>query len=327
MSSELKKSPLYLLYGLFLGLGEIIPGVGAQTAAILLGIFDRLITLLYGYTELLKVIILFITKKKKFSDVKKVFFSINWVLSIFVGIGTPLSILILSGFVSRLLEQYPEYVFAIATGIVLATLFIPWKEMEQRRLQEFAIIIITAIIFLIIFGLEGYSLAGSVSPLVLFIAGLVSSVAGFFPGVSISFALLLMGLYQYMILLAHRFSSLTFSMTDVINIISFVSGTSIGGVVLVRTMKQILDKYKSLLLAFIIGLMLASLRTIWPFIDRLSAASPEDMLKVSPFMYSPLQILSIIITIVISFIIIFFLKSRLPDTNSFGISGSKKDQV
>lgn len=100
----------------------------------------------------------------------------------------------------------------------------------------------------------------------LFLAGLLAISAMALPGISGSFVLLLLGLYHFVL---HTLSSLI-SYRDpgaAVVIGTFVLALAIGLLAVVRVLKQLFAKWRDGTLAVLVGLMLGSLRRLWPFTD------------------------------------------------------------
>ncbi len=100
----------------------------------------------------------------------------------------------------------------------------------------------------------------------LFVAGLLAISAMALPGISGSFVLLLLGLYHFVL---HTLSSLI-SYRDpeaAVVIGTFVAALAIGLLTAVRVLKQLFARWRDGTLAVLVGLMLGSLRKLWPFTD------------------------------------------------------------
>jgi len=97
----------------------------------------------------------------------------------------------------------------------------------------------------------------------LFIAGIISISAMILPGLSGSFILLVMGVYGYVVGLINLLKEMDMSVLLPIGV--FGVGLVLGLFSFARLMEYLLKKYHSVTMAFLIGLMLGSLRKIWPF--------------------------------------------------------------
>ncbi len=100
----------------------------------------------------------------------------------------------------------------------------------------------------------------------LFLGGLLAISAMALPGVSGSFVLLLLGLYHFVLytlssLVSYRDSSAA------VQIGVFIVALAIGLLTAVRILKRLLERWRDATLAVLTGLMLGSLRKLWPFTD------------------------------------------------------------
>jgi putative membrane protein len=327
----MKKHIRNFILGIFMGFGEIIPGVGAQTAMILIGVYNETIQMIYQQTELVRVAFLFIIRKSTFDNVKKAFWAIPWSYSIFAPLASIITLLLLSGPVSDLVEHYPMTMFAAAFGIVLATITIPFKEMPRKSWKELVIFIVSVVAFLILFSQQPGLLREYTNPFMLFFAGIICSLAGFFPGISVSFALVLLGVYQYLLKTARNIPALTATPMDWMNLIAFGLGIMVGGFLLIRLLKAAFTRYPSQLLAFILGLIVASLYAVWPFMDTNSSVDPEKMTKILPTNMDPMFILFIFsisagMFIIITTIRYFAEKRSTIAKSSFGFDSKELKQ-
>jgi putative membrane protein len=101
------------------------------------------------------------------------------------------------------------------------------------------------------------------------IASAVSAAAMILPGLSGSFLLLLMGVYS------HIFGSFSTLFNDPAGSLPpigmYAIGIVIGLLSFARVLKWLLAKFHSITMGFLIGLMLGSLRVIYPFLDTTNA--------------------------------------------------------
>jgi len=110
----------------------------------------------------------------------------------------------------------------------------------------------------------------------LFIAGAVSVSAMILPGLSGSFVLLIMGCYGYVLTLISLLK--TMDSSAFLPLAIFALGLVAGLFSFARLMEFLLKKYHSISMAFLIGLMLGSLRKIFPFSEGISSGSVVTIL-------------------------------------------------
>ena len=239
------------LKGVAIGAVDIIPGVSGGTMALILKIYDKIL----GQLQKINLNLLKNFLRGRF---KLVFAQIDGKFLVALILGIASAIFGLSHLISWGLEKYPGYLFSLFFGLIIASsiLLIPKDSLK-----------IKPILFLIL-GLILAFLITSLSPantpetyLFIFLSGAIAICAMILPGISGSFALLLLGKYQFMLeaiknpLVAH----------NIIIIIIFVLGCIIGLLSFSRFLNFLLKKYYTPTLMLLIGFMLGSLNKIWPF--------------------------------------------------------------
>lgn len=253
------------IWGIIMAFGELLPGVGMQTVAIIVGLYDDLIGFLYGGTEFLRTLYEFVIGKVKKGDLFLMFKAIKWSFGLPMFAGLALTIVALSHTVSAVFESYPTQVAAVSFGIVIASAMIPYREITEKTWKELLVFLASFVAFFALFSLTLNKEGGDPSVLTFFGGGLLASVAGFFPGISISLALLLMGLYRPLFATIESITSKDPTLYSFSALLLFLTGLAIGMLICVRVLTILIQKYKSLFLAFIVGLILASLKVVWPF--------------------------------------------------------------
>jgi putative membrane protein len=96
---------------------------------------------------------------------------------------------------------------------------------------------------------------------VIFISGLIAICAMILPGISGSFLLLLLGQYQYML---NTLNALNFA-----DIITFLLGAVIGILGFSKILNYLLENHESITMAFLIGIMIGTLRLP---VDKISSS-------------------------------------------------------
>ena len=145
--------------------------------------------------------------------------------------------------------------------------------------------------------LPGYTklnpIAANHSLIVLFISGMIAICAMILPGISGSFLLLLLGQYEYMLNALHQ---LHFT-----EIIVFVIGALIGILGFSKILNYLLKHHEEITMAFLIGVMLGSLRV--PLFEISNAVSMNFCMNFS-------GLLPCIIVAVIAFVIIVIMETK-----------------
>ena len=247
MNFDFKEIFLIFLRGLFMGSADIIPGVSGGTIALITGIYERLI---YAISSI-KFSFLKPLLTGNFADFKtKLIEEIDFELFIPLFLGIGIAFITLAKVISYLLDTQTAYTFSFFLGLILASAYILYTKLDDLNIK---IIVITAIGIILSYVFVGLNpIATNHSLIVIFISGLIAICAMILPGISGSFLLLLLGQYQYML---NALNS-----RNLIEIIVFCIGALIGILGFSKLLNYLLEKYESATMAFLIGIMLGTLR-------------------------------------------------------------------
>lgn len=278
------QSMVTFLQGVALGVAEVIPGVSGSTIALLLGIYDDFIDVLYQGSELARVIAFAFLGKTTWKDIKKQFFTIRWQFGLVLFAGMLLAVAGLSQVIITLVTNFPSYLFAVLFGLTPPTMMIVYKQMKKPTTTEYAIAGITTVAFLALFIINGESMnVTQPHPLHLFLGGMLAVSTMVLPGVSGSFMLLVLGLYNFVIGLVVSLAEGSLEMQNLISVSILMAGMGTGFLTTVRLLKKAFSSYRNQLMAFLLGLLLSSWYVLWPFIKVVGFDHDAPILaKVSP---------------------------------------------
>ena len=240
---------ILLLKGICMGASDIVPGVSGGTMAFILGIYEELIDSIraVGQAPFIQAVIRF--------KIKEIFQIINWpfLLSLVIGIGT--AVLTLSSGLEWLLINQPVYLWSFFFGLVLASVYSVSKRINSWTMPLWLILAVGAI--------GAYFLVGAV-PLqtpnswwFLFLSGALAICAMILPGISGSFILVLLGKYQFVLSAVND--------RDFVSIAIIGIGAILGLVTFAQFIGYFFKKYHDYTIALLTGLMVGSLRKIWPW--------------------------------------------------------------
>ena len=241
--------------GFCMALADSVPGVSGGTIAFLLGFYDKFITsldyLMSGTRQQRMEAIKFLIK-----------IGIGWV----IGMGTAVSVLA-SIFDDRIYE-----ISSVFLGLIIFAIPIIWKE-EKESLQgkyqniPWAILGIILVAAITYFNpVSGKGISVSVEHLTItlaiyiFAVAMVAISAMVLPGISGSTMLLIFGLYIPIISAVKELLHLNLSYLPVL--IIFGLGVLTGIALVIKIIKNALDKHRSQMIYFIIGMMIGSLYAI-----------------------------------------------------------------
>ena len=239
MNLDLKEIILIFLRGLFMGSADIVPGVSGGTIALITGIYERLINAISSIRfSFLKPLF-----KADFGGFKdKLIEEIDFELFIPLLLGIGIAFITLAKVISYLLDTQTAYTFSFFLGLILASAYILYTKLENINIKLILITVIGIILSYIFVGLN--PIATNHSLIVIFLSGLIAICA--------MILLLLLGQYQYML---NALNS-----RNLIEILVFGIGAVIGILGFSKLLNYLLEKYESATMAFLIGIMVGTLR-------------------------------------------------------------------
>jgi len=270
---------MLFLKGIIIGVANVIPGVSGGTIAVVLHIFDRMIDAINHFTK----------------DIKK---HIMFLLPLLLG--ASVGVLAFSVLIDFCLENYSLPTCGFFAGLVAGSIPLIYGMAKSKRpvgKSDKHYIIYTLLAFALVIFLStmktaegGTAVVGTVSAglmLKAFFGGAVASAAMIVPGISGSFMLVLMGLYNVVIgyvALVKDFL-LTFDMTILVSIIKFCAplgiGMVLGAIVISRLIEFLMNKYHTETYYIILGLILGSLIGI--FLDPIAFGSYSGSIPFSAY--------------------------------------------
>jgi len=235
------------LRGLLMGMSDIMPGISGGTIALITGIYDKLI----GSISNIKLKFLKPLLKGNINEFKKQLLEeVDFEFFIPLILGMAIAMVTMAGIINYLLKDYAAFTYSFFAGLILASIFILYKQLDALNIKAISVSIIFAILSYIFVGLNPMQASHSLP--ILFISGFIAICAMLLPGISGSSILLLLGQYEYMIAALHKLS--------IIEIIVFIVGAGLGFMIMSRIIKYLLEHHKQITVAALIGIMLGSLR-------------------------------------------------------------------
>ena len=234
-----------------MGTAEIIPGVSGGTVALIVGIYERLIDAITQAFVFAFTLLKFDTKA-----IGPQFKKIDWSLIIPLLIGMVSAIVLLAQLLEHLLETYPVECRGLFFGLITASVAIPWLRVEHKNAGAALLVALAAVVAFFATGLSPREIADPSYPQI-FGGAMIAICAMILPGVSGAFLLLVMGLY------APTMSAL--NARDLPYIATFMAGAATGIGAFSRILKWLLDRYHDVTMAILAGLMIGSLRALWPW--------------------------------------------------------------
>lgn len=275
-----------ILFGAVIGIANIIPGVSGGTFALILGIYPRLLEALGSYNARFAKEFLSWFRRPGWRTFKALVFTNHFYFLSQLLIGALVAILFLSQGIKYSLENYYSVTYGFFLGLILFSIPIPYRLLENKRLAAATWLLVGICLTLLVsvqvdpsakllekskhyqLILDGAQVGSVLSYgvgeyLSIFFIGILAISAMVLPGVSGSFVLLLCGDYYAVIAAVSRIRH--FYMEDLFYLGAFGVGNLLGLVIFVRLLNFVFARFKDQTIFFLLGLMVGSLYALWPF--------------------------------------------------------------
>ncbi len=244
--------------GFLMGAADIVPGVSGGTVALVLGIYERLVRNVRAGAGVLGAL-----ARGRLGEAARRFGAVEWLFVLTLLAGILAAVVTLASLLERLLEDHPVQMAALFFGLVAGS--VPLAALAVRRWDGWRAIIFAAVgvaAFLVL-GLRSEEV---VDPdLLLFLgAGAVAIVAMILPGISGSFILLMLGMYEAVLAAVNDREMATLAV--------FAAGAVLGLSSFSTILDRLLRTHHDTVMAALVGLMAGSLRVLWPWPDGTDTA-------------------------------------------------------
>lgn len=236
-----------VLKGTCVGGTMLVPGVSGGSMAMILGIYDRLVTSVSSFFKHKKESLLF--------------------LGLF-SVGGLLGMMLFANPLLYLIEKYPMpmlyfFIGAVAGGIPLMfeksrTEHFSWKAVIYLALGVFIVLVMTRIPQENLGQVSGDG--GMKMYLMLLIAGILAAVALVLPGISVSFMLLVMGLYETIV---EALGSFRIGI-----LLPFGVGVLLGIILTTKLLEMAMNRYPQPTYLMILGFIIGSVGEIFPGVPK-----------------------------------------------------------
>ncbi|GAA1854475.1 DUF368 domain-containing protein [Microbacterium koreense] len=268
---------LNILRGAVIGMAELVPGISGGTVALITGVYERLID---GASHVVSAAKRLIVGPDRLRSAGAEIARVDWWLVVPVLIGMLGIVLTLAGTIEHLVTSNAEASRGLFFGLVAASIAVPLRLVPKARRtigSRFGgglIFVGSAVVAFVLIGFAGGAVAWDPPLWVVGLAAVVAVCALVVPGLSGSFFLLAIGLYSPTLRAIDE--------RDFVYLGVFTLGAAIGLVSIVRVMKWLLDRHRRITLLAMAGLMLGSLRALWPWQNSIGSEEGAGSLA-APF--------------------------------------------
>jgi putative membrane protein len=245
-----------------MGAADVVPGVSGGTVALVFGIYTTLVAQIRQGARALGQL----ARGRPVAGIAELR-AVEWgfLLPLLLGIG--IAILSLAGIITHYLEEEPVRTAAVFFGLVVGSLFTTVHLVHRWDLPHLATGAGVAVATFVGLGFGSGQMDDPPLAFV-FAGGAIAICAMILPGVSGSFLLLMLGLYHFVLDSLHE--------RDLLVIAVFGTGAVLGLALFSSLLSWALDRHENLILAALIGLMVGSLRVLWPWPNGTGSEESTD---------------------------------------------------
>lgn len=293
---------LLFLKGMGMGAADVVPGVSGGTVAFITGIYDDLLGALNKLTPMALLVWYRSGFKAFWRAIDGTF------LTLLFG-GVFFSIFSLAHAVEHAQQHYPLLVWGFFTGLIIAATLYLVRDLAFKRVLVWLAFIVGVLVALAISVLKPTHV--EVNGVTIFLAGAIAICAMILPGISGSFLLLIMGMYQTVL----RF----ITQLDLVNLSIFLAGCITGLLIFSHVLSWLLRHFRQTTLATLSGFLAGSLVIVWPWkhvletiTDRHGEIKPLLQENVLPWQYEaitgqPAQLYTVLALAVAGFLLVMII--------------------
>lgn len=246
-----------LLRGALIGVVEIIPGVSGGTVALIIGVYERLIESIGEFVRGIARAVVDLPRGRGLAAAGGHFARVDWRMIIPLGVGMLVALLVAARLVAPIVEANPVESLAFFGGLMLVALIVPARMVGGLwRVRECVLAALAAVAGFVFSGLPSVALDEPALPMV-GLSGALAVCALVLPGMSGSFVLLVLGVYEPTLRAVNE--------RDLAYLGVFIIGMVIGLALFVQLLRWLLRHHHRVTLAIMTGLMAGSLRALWPW--------------------------------------------------------------
>lgn len=256
-----RKNLFTVLKGMIVGGTMLVPGVSGGSMAMILGIYDKLVSSVSSFRK---------HKRESF------FF-----LALF-SIGGGLGMLLFANPLLSLIERYPMPMLYFFLGAVAGGVPLIFKQAEIKSFSwKVPLYITVGLLVVALFAIlpagafQSEMEAGVISFLLLMLTGFIAAVALVLPGISVSYLLLIMGLYDETMRAISEFF-LPF-------LVPLGIGLLLGIVLTTKVLEHAMTKYPQPTYLIILGFVIGSMAEVFPGIPTGPELLPSLLMLAAGF--------------------------------------------
>jgi putative membrane protein len=266
------------LKGFCMGAADVVPGVSGGTMAFILGIYEELIGAIRSFDARFFRLLLSMRLREAAGHVR-------WKFLAALGAGILFAVFSLARLLGWLLHNHPVPVWAFFFGLIVASLFTVSRRIRRWRWRAPCGILLGAAGAYLLVGVVPMSTPEA--PWFLFLSGAVAICAMILPGISGAFILVLLGKYLFVLEAVNS--------RDLLSLALVAAGAAVGLMAFSRLLGWLFRTFHDATIAFLTGLMLGSLRKVWPWKETGVEAAAAVPANVLPAQWTPEVTLALVL--------------------------------
>lgn len=244
------------LRGGAVGVSEALPGISGGTVALIVGLYADLIAGAGHVVAALRVLLTDLPRGRGTARAREHLGRVSWPVLVPALLGMPVFLVAAVLIVEPLIGEHTQIVYAVFFGLVLGSLPIPYRSSGSHWTpRDWIVALVFAAVAFVVVGLPQIQL----EPVwyVVVLGAAVAVCALVLPGLSGSFILLTVGLYEPALSAIRNL--------DLGYIALFATGAVLGLATFVQVLQYLLENHRHVTLVVLTGLMAGSLRALWPW--------------------------------------------------------------
>jgi putative membrane protein len=271
MPSIEKKDLQTVLCGLLMGAADIVPGVSGGTVALVLGIYNRLVSAISRFD---RQALGLLTARRWAMAAEHV--DLRFLIALGCGIATGIGSLLF--LMKKLLDDHLLLTYAVFFGLILGSGVLVARGVSRWNAANVGALIVGVAAAWMVVGLNALQ-APPDTLWYLFFCGTVGICAMILPGISGAFILLILGRYSHVMELILSLLKGDWTVQAFLEVGVFCCGCLFGLLAFSRVLRWLLTHHATVTMATLCGLMLGSLRKLWPFKNELTPPGTEFKMK------------------------------------------------
>lgn len=261
----------HVAFGLLMGAADVVPGVSGGTIALVCGIYARLIDAVRDGARAAMNL-----ARGRVSEGLRQLREVDWALLVPLLAGIGVAVVSLASVIEHQLEEEPVRIAGLFLGLVLGSVVVSTRLIRRFDTMTPVIIAGVAVAMFLVLGLRQETTAEAAdaasAPVWAYpAAATIAICAMILPGVSGSFLLVLMDMYDDVLAAVND--------REIGLLLLFILGAVAGLGAFSRLLGWLMDNHHDRVVAVMIGLMLGSVRVLWPWphgTQTTELAAPAD---------------------------------------------------